>query len=92
MPARLPVNIPASATSHQWATCVQRCLQLARACLPELADMVSETDPSAVVEHGMYTRLGREVRYQQAHAGLHAEVRIFVRATDCDNMLTRLQP
>ena len=46
----------------------QRCLQLVRHTLPEIESIVADTEPSAVVEHGLFTRSGDQVRSQP---GLH---------------------
>lgn len=40
---------------------LQRCLQLAKAVLPQTERMITDTDPSAVVEHGLFTRPGDKV-------------------------------
>ncbi|KAK9815182.1 hypothetical protein WJX73_010106 [Symbiochloris irregularis] len=39
----------------------KRCLQLAKATLPQTEHIVADTDPSAVVEHGLFTRPGEKV-------------------------------
>lgn len=39
----------------------ERCRQVVRAGLPQLESIVADTDPSAVVEHGMFTRPGDKV-------------------------------